>query len=288
MSLMGSQAKTDDDKTPIFDGVSVSLFPGWKQRAKAALNSIRRKGHKKIPKPHQPLAGRITGKYLFHVIDEKPADDGVDADPANRVFTEKQKQDQSDLYYWIVSKQATSSPLHPVLGTTFAPENYADAGTRAWKYIDELFQSHLEETVGLKAVQFSNIKQKEMGLDEYAMELTSRNAELQQLQRPIEDVTAVNYALNGISLKHSSFATIRHERMSSWHLLRCLRRAPPATTLLERRRAPPIAPSLEDHLFPPPHASTKARHGVVAIRPSAIDADILARSPHMSHLFVVV
>ncbi|XRB11204.1 hypothetical protein RI054_02g10190 [Pseudoscourfieldia marina] len=113
MSLMGSQTKpSDSDNHGIFDGISVSLFPGWQQRAKAALHAVKRKGHKKLPKMPSPLAGRITGKYLFHVIDEKPADDGVDADPANRVFTEKQKQDQSDLYYWIVSKQATSSPLH--------------------------------------------------------------------------------------------------------------------------------------------------------------------------------
>ena len=131
---MGSQTKpSDSDNHGIFDGISVSLFPGWQQRAKAALHAVKRKGHKKIPKMPSPLAGRITGKYLFHVIDEKPAEDGVDADPANRVFTQKQKQDQRDLYYWIVTKQATSSPLHPVLGT-FAPENYADAGTRAWTW----------------------------------------------------------------------------------------------------------------------------------------------------------
>ena len=112
---MASQAKknTDDDNQGNFDGVSVALFPGWQQRAKAKLHSIKRKGHKKLPKPTSSLAGRITGKYLYHVIDEKPAEDGVDDDPANRVFTMKQKQDQADLYYWIVSKQATSSPLHP-------------------------------------------------------------------------------------------------------------------------------------------------------------------------------
>ena len=80
---MASQAKknTDDDNQGNFDGVSVALFPGWQQRAKAKLHSIKRKGHKKLPKPTSPLAGRITGKYLYHVIDEKPAEDGVDDDP---------------------------------------------------------------------------------------------------------------------------------------------------------------------------------------------------------------
>ena len=89
---MGSQTKpSDNDNHGIFDGISVSLFPGWQQRAKAALHAVKRKGHKKLPKMPSPLAGRITGKYLFHVIDEKPAKDGVDADPANRVFNRKAK-----------------------------------------------------------------------------------------------------------------------------------------------------------------------------------------------------
>ena len=78
---MGSQTKpSDSDNHGIFDGVSVSLFPGWQQRAKAALHAVKRKGHKKLPKMPSPLAGRITGKYLYHVIDEKPAKDGADGD----------------------------------------------------------------------------------------------------------------------------------------------------------------------------------------------------------------
>ena len=178
-----------------FDGISAHLFIGWRARFSAKLRQIRRRGHSELPAEDAEgiLPNTIVDTSLYAVIDEAPAQSMPDG---STTWTSLQRVDQAQLYDIIVEYQHETSPLHPILlplGDT------PDCGTRAWYLLNEQFASRMEEAIGIKVSEATNLRKRpDESLADYANRSISIFFELRSLGSPIADTQAVINILGGL------------------------------------------------------------------------------------------